>query len=529
MSVANLAVPFPRFSIPRSEGVWRFVVLAFVFALSATLWAFTRIPMAGSMHAWSSQQCVRLEMSPRDLPCQVTLGRTLSVYLAASALVSLAALVPAVVLALRGRRLLAFVPMLAPLAITFLAHVSSWAWSSYWAPFEQTSTPQLFLGPWAPWTAGGLPRSASVWRPDHLLAIGADLVLLAVPVLVMIALFRPTKAPRAGLSGRAVLLACVIAAGASAIIEWGAHTVIGAGLYLEGGWFIQGLVMVSFGLLLPVGRRRPLWAIAPVACLVSLGGATAIVGTLYDYTAFTYFRAAVPLALMGFAGAAASAFVTRQRGFRMEPGPERPRRIRPISIAYGLGFGALAVTTVMFALDPLPFQVATPLPTYLGARDRVVDLRSRLTLEEALGVAARYRAAHGSFEGFDAASARESGSHLLWDDGLPPAASTFGPELTVRVVDASEERLELVLVQTPTTYCVTTTSGGDPTYGVARTGHPRPRALLAVETCGAQPWTSELLKPFPIDGFCNDAPDIVLCRMAQKNLRDLMASSTGIA
>ena len=525
MSVANLAVSSPRFGTFRSEGAWRWIVLGFVFALSATLWAFTRIPMAGSMHAWSAQQCVRLEMLPRDVPCQVTLGRTLGVYLAASGLVSLAALVPAVVLALRGRRLLAFVPMLAPLAITFLAQLSSWAWSSFWAPFEHTSTPQLFLGPWAPWTAGGTP--SSVWRPDHLPAIAADVVLLSVPVIVMIVLFRPVKTARVGFSVRAVLLACVIAAGASAIIEWGAHTVLGASLYLEGGWFIQGLVMVSFGLLLPVGRRRPLWTIAPVACLVSLGGATAIVGTLHDYTAFTYFRAAVPLALMGFAGAAASAFIARQRGFHVEPGTERSRRFRPISIAYGIGLGALAVTMVMFAFDPLPFQLATPLPTYLGARDRVVELRSRLTLDEALGVAARYRAAHGSFEGFDAESASDLNPSLLWDDGVPGEAVTFGSELTVRVVTSTDERIELVLVRPETTYCVRAGTGAHPTYGTAVTGRPRHRALTAIGMCGVQSWTPELLRPFPIDGFCDDAPDIVLCRMAQKNLRDIMTSATG--
>jgi hypothetical protein len=525
MSVANLAVSYPRFGTLRSEGASRWVVLGFVFALSATLWAFTRIPMAGSMHAWSSQQCVRLEMLPRDVPCQVTLGRTLGVYLAASALVSLAALVPAVVLALRGRRLLAFVPMLAPLAITFLAHLSSWAWSSFWTPFEHTSTPQLFLGPWAPWTAGGTP--SSVWRPDHLPAIATDVVLLSVPVIVMIALFRPAKAVRAGFSVRAVLLACAIAAGASAIIEWGAHTALGAGLYLEGGWFIQGLVMVSFGLLLPVGRRRPLWTIAPVACLVSLGGATAIVGALHDYTAFTYFRATVPLALMGFAGAAASAFIARQRGFPLEPGPERWRRFRPISIAYGVGFGALAVTTVMFALDPLPFQLATPLPTYLGARDRVVELRSRLTLDEALGVATRYRAAHGSFEGFDAESASDLSPSLLWDDGVPGEAATFDSDLTVRVVNSTEERIELVLVRPETTYCVRTSTAAHPTYGTAVTGRPRHRALTAIGACGVQSWTPELLRPFPIDVLCDEAPDIVLCRMAQKNMRDIIASPTG--
>jgi hypothetical protein len=525
MSVATLAVSYPRFGTLRSEGAWRWVVLGFVFALSATLWAFTRIPMAGSMHAWSSQQCVRLEMSPRDVTCQLTLGRTLGVYLAASALVSLAALVPAVVLALRGRRLLAFVPMLAPLAISFLAHLGSWVWSSVWTPLEHTSTPQLFLGPWTLWASGGTPPS--MWRPDHPLAIGADLVLLAVPVIAMMALLRPARAPRANLSARATLLACVIASGVSAIVVGIADPMLGRDGYFDEAWLIPALVMVSFGLLLPVGRGRPLWTIAPVACLVSLGGPAAIAGTLYQYTAFTFFRAAVPLALIGFAGAAASAFVARQRGSSVAPHNERSRRIRPISVAYGIGLGALAVTTVMVALDPLPIQLATPLPTYLGARTRVVDLRSRMTLDEALDVVAAYRTVHGSSEGFDAATASDLGPSLLWDDGIPGEAATFDSDLTVRVVSSTDERIELVLVRPETTYCVRTSSGASPTFGTAATGHPRHRALTAIGTCGVQSWTSDLLRPFPIAGLCNDAPDIVLCRMAQKNLRDIIVSPTG--
>lgn len=526
MSVADVAMPLPRLAATRSDGVWRWVVLAFVFALSATLWAFIRIPMAGSMHAWSSQQCIRLEMQPRDWPCQVTLGRTLGVYLAASALVSLAVLVPAIVLALRGRRLLAFVPMLAPLAITFLVDVGSWAWSAVWVPFEHASPPLLFLGPWTLWAAGGSPTS--VWRPDHPLAIGADLVMLSVPVLVMMVLFRPARAPRAGLSARTVLLACVIAAGAAAIVVGVADPILGRDMYFDEAWFSPALVMVSFGLLLPVGRGRPLWAIAPVAGLVSLGGPAAIAGTLYQYTAFTFFRAAVPLALMGFAGAGASALVARQRGFRVERGTERSRRIRPISIAYGLGLGALAVTTVMVVLDPLPSQLSAPLPSYLGARTRVVDLRSRMTLDEAMDVVAAYRTAHGSFEGFDAAAASRLGSVLLWDDGVPGEDAMFGPELTVRVVSSTDERIELVMVRPETTYCVRTSRGADPTYGTAMTGRPRHRALTAIGTCGAQPWTSELLRPFPINGFCDDAPDIRLCRAVQQVLRDVIASPTGI-
>ena len=168
MSVADISMSLPRFGAVRSDGVFRWIVLVFTFVLSATLWAFTRIPMAGSMHAWSSQQCVRLEMQPRDWPCQITLGRTVGVYLAASALVSLAVLVPAVVLALKGRRLLAFAPMLAPLAITFLVQIGSGAWSAIWVPLEHTSTPQLFLGPWTLWASGGPRRRRGVpiirWR-----------------------------------------------------------------------------------------------------------------------------------------------------------------------------------------------------------------------------------------------------------------------------------------------------------------------------------------------------------------------------
>jgi hypothetical protein len=183
----------------------------------------------------------------------------------------------------------------------------------------------------------------------------------------------------------------------------------------------------------------------------------------------------------------------------------------------------------MVALDPLPSQLSTPLPSYLGARTRVVDLRSRMTLDEALDVVTRYGTAHRSFEGFDAETARQLGSPLLWDDGVPGEEAMFGTELTVRVVSSTPERIELVLVRPETTYCVRTSTGGDPTYGTAVTGHPRPRALTAIATCGAQPWTSELLRPFPIDGFCDDAPDIRLCRAVQQVLRDIIASPNDLA
>ena len=152
-----------------------------------------------------------------------------------------------------------------------------------------------------------------------------------------------------------------------------------------------------------------------------------------------------------------------------------------------------------------------------------------MTLDEAQDVVRAYRTSHGSFEGFDAAAARRLDSPLLWDDGIPGEDAMFGTELTVRVVSSTARRIDLVLVRPETTYCVRTSAGADPTYGTAVTGRPRHRALTAIATCGARPWTPELLRPFPIEGFCDDAPDIRLCRGVQQVLRHIIASPNEIA
>jgi hypothetical protein len=306
-------------------------------------------------------------MRASDPPCRLGYGRTVAVYLSASALVSLAVLIPSIVLAVRGRRVLAFVPMVAPAAVVLLDAVATWVWSGVWVPTGRTAVSPVFLGPWASWTA--MTPVASPWRPDHPLAITTDLVILAIPLIVYVFLFRPARAVRWTFGWRSALLASAIAIGASVAIEWGGNVLTGGSLHIDGGCFLPGLVVVSFGLLLPLGERRPFWAIPPVAILASLGPATMIVATLYRYTAFSWFRTALPLALMGFAAALAVALVARSRGHEREP--RRRGRIRPVTVGYGLGVGALAVTLVMSAL-PAPGR----------ARDAPPDLprrpRSRL-------------------------------------------------------------------------------------------------------------------------------------------------------
>jgi hypothetical protein len=366
---------------------------------------------------------------------------------------------------------------------------------------------------------------ASPWRPDHPLAITTDLVILAIPLIVYVFLFRPARAVRWTFGWRSALLASAIAVGASVAIEWGGNVLTGGSLHIEGGWFLQGLVVVSFGLLLPLGERRPSWAIPPVAILASLGPATMIVATLYRYTAFSWFRTALPLALMGFAAALAVALVARSRGHEREP--RRRGRIRPVTVGYGLGVGALAVTLVMSALDPLPVALATPLPTYLGARDRVFDLRSRLTLDRARRSAEAFHEREGTFRGFDAETARALDPVLLWDDGVPAVDTTFGPEIVVRIVTAAHDRIDLVVVSSATTYCLQLGSDHSPTYGTAVVGPPRVRVRSALDACRAQSWTSDLLQPFPVEGFCDDAPEITLCRGVQRLFRGVLSSPTG--
>jgi hypothetical protein len=198
-------------------------------------------------------------------------------------------------------------------------------------------------------------------------------------------------------------------------------------------------------------------------------------------------------------------------------------------VGFGLASATVAVGTLMAALDPLPYVISTPLPTYLGARDRVVDLRSRLTLDQAFGVASRYRAANGSFEGFDAGVARRAAPELLWDDGLPSFDATFVPELTVHVLPAGRDRLRLLLIGPVTTYCLGAAPGAAPTFGSAGAGSPYERAVAAVATCGGARWGEELFRPFPIETLCEGTPDVILCRIVQQRLRAVLASPTGVA
>jgi hypothetical protein len=470
-------------------------------------------------------RCAMLQMRPTDWPCGLGEGRVVGVYLLASLFVSLAVVVPSIVLAMRGRRVLAFVPMLVPAAIVLLDGLATLVWSGVWVHVEHTSVSPIFLGPWEPWSS--ITSIRGPWRPDQLVAIVVDLVVLVLPIVVYQLLFRPVKPPRWTFGWRAALLAVGLAVGVSIGIEWVAG-IVTRGLYIDGGWFFQGLILLTFGILLPLGRGRPLWSVPMVAILASLGPTSLVIGTLYRYTALSWFRTSIPLAVIGLAGAVSVWLVARQRGFRSEEAATPPPRFRPIAIAYAASAGALAVSLVMSLLDPLPVDIATSLPSYLGARERVEDLRSRMTLDRALVSADAFREQNGTYLGFDASAAEGIDADLVWADGLPGSEVTFGPERIVRIASITDRRVVLLIVAEPTTYCLRSTIGSPPTYGVANEGRPGIRARAALEGCAALRWTDDLLRPFPVETFCDQAADITLCRAVQGYMKKILASPTGV-
>lgn len=92
------------------------------------------------------------------------------------------------------------------------------------------------------------------------------------------------------------------------------------------------------------------------------------------------------------------------------------RVLRPIAALNGFAVGALVVSLIAFRGDPLPVQLDTTLPTYLGQRVAVQDVRVKMNLLMAIEAMDEYRAASGSYRGFDAKIGSQVQPKLAWTD-----------------------------------------------------------------------------------------------------------------
>ena len=460
-----------------------------------------------------------LPLTPRDWFCQEPSSSIRSVFTAASVLMAAGFVIPCMILAATGRRITALLPLLL-------------------VPLTQFQTVLVSDRWWA-----------TSWRGGTLEARLLTALLLAAPAAAMMLARRDRRRRPPVVSLVACAAAWTVVGTAGAAVVW-----ISKGMFVRhfevlGGTFTPGqlvpgaIAMALFGALLGPDRRWWPWALVPVAFLLSAGPSGAIIVGPEGLQDWSGFGAVVPLFAVGLIATAWRPIAERTtRLLRRRAGADvsvstfssapvaDAGRVRPTTVLNALGAGSLLVSLVIFRADPLPAQIGVALPTYLGARTTVADLRTRALLWQALGDMDGYRAKHGSYEGFDARTAAEVDPDLVWQRGLPHGPDgTRAPELTMGIVTASDTTARLVAISpTGAAVCIQRDAAGI-TYGTADRrsfGTAAPNAARrAVLACGETPWSPAALRPFPVTSMCDGLgreDGYLICRMVQVVLVDTL-------
>jgi hypothetical protein len=312
------------------------------------------------------------------------------------------------------------------------------------------------------------------------------------------------------------------------------YAVLGGGLSSIGMVVPAAIAMALFGSLLGTDRRWWPWILVPVALLMSAGPSGAIIIGPERLQDWSRFGAVVPLFAVGLIGSTwrplAERIGRRIRPLDVQavtdsPAPlvTDPGRLRPTAVLNAVGAGMLLVSLVIFRADPLPDQIGASLPTYLGARSSVEDLRTRQLMRQALTDMDAYLSEQGTYRGFDATAAASIDPDLTWQEGLPHGSDGQRiPELTMGIVDASATTARVVAVSpSGNTFCIQRDASGI-AYGSAPRigGHAAAPSRLreAVAACGSIPWTDAAVRPFPIGTMCAGLErdsGYLICRMVQ--------------
>ncbi|MGZ4150239.1 MAG: hypothetical protein ACXVQJ_09390 [Actinomycetota bacterium] len=490
-------------------------------ALAAFLYVAMRASTARSVsqiHSFAGY-CQRVQ-PPDPYPCHMAFTGQARAYLAATLLLWIGLAGVALVLALAGRGLWSFAPLLAlPLARGF-------AWLR---PEQLTALPWLGVRS-SPYFTNELGQG--YWASHGLRASLADLALLAAPAALVLLIRRP---PRAGLSWRgrpAFVLTTLLCLAAGATVAWftGGSTWQSLGYSNGIEIWLPAAVMASFGLLLPRGPWRP-WSIGVAAVLLSSGPSALLLSSFLRMPTTLWFAQALPLAAIGLLASSAEPLAVRwerrkERG-TAEPARARSSRLRPVVVLHALALGLVAVSVVAASADPLGIQIGTALPTYLGLRERAQDVRAKEDLLAALRSFDTYRFTHGFARGFEAAQGRVGNPSLLWAD-----SATQAGHLTMSVVRATPTLVRIVtLSASGAAFCAQSTrsSGWSPTYG-SGAGSDRAVALDRAETrCGAAPLTRATIPVLPVATLCDgvDQDQIILCRAVQHVVEDTLADPRG--
>jgi hypothetical protein len=506
-------------SVPRVRTFWLRPILGFVALClgAAALYGWMRIPLGNAEFESFRGWCTRVEMVPGDWPCAIGQTHIVVALVASSLLTGLALAVPGLLLAASGRRLSSLIPVTLGAVATGVEAMLSPAGSE-----RLFGVNQSLIGSGDP---GGY------WFAHPVLAAVVDLILVSVPAVAIVLLVRPVRRPRhIAIRRHASWVATFAVVGTIAIFRMALARVPGEELFAPALSFtlISTGTMALFGAMLGTDRRWWPWALVPAAFFLSLGPTMAVASIPTTLTALTWFASVLPLAVVGFIGSLWRPIAERLSGVRVA-WPlvmSSPRTVRPTTVLNAAAVALLVVSLLAVRYDPLPVQIATPLPTFLGARVLAQDVRTMTNLWEAIDVAESYREANGTFDGFDAAAGEVVAPAFRWLDRV-----THQP-LVLTVASANEDSVRF-LAQSASgpMFCMQRTDEGV-TYGVAEQRPPSEagptladRAMLA---CGSTPFTPRALAMFDLGAMCEGADDqvILLCRSVQKLIRETLASPT---
>jgi hypothetical protein len=210
---------------------------------------------------------------------------------------------------------------------------------------------------------------------------------------------------------------------------------------------------------------------------------------------------------------------------------ERPRVVRPRVVLNALAIVVVIASVAMFRADPLPIQISTSLPTFLGARTVVHDMAARRTLVDALDAADVYAAEEGSYAGFGPSDARALAPEIEW------AASPAGErDLVVAVDRATHGSVRVLTISgSGAALCMQRDGTGRTTWAqVDRSGDPATGLRPAVAACGSAVVTPSVTRGLDVETLCDPlvggaagADDsLLVCRSVQRRMRGILAGET---
>ncbi|MGZ6544473.1 MAG: hypothetical protein ACXVEI_04090 [Actinomycetota bacterium] len=463
-----------------------------------------------------------LSLKPGDTFCDPAPWTSHAAIVAAMLLVAAGFVLACGILAATGRRGTALLPFLAAPAVSFPGILLSDHW----------------------W-------DAHVW-PHGTVATGVTtLALMSAPVVAVAVSVRGPRAVRAQPSLVAGVVSGLAVAGAVVAMAYVARAMLAHhfGSLVSGfsiGSVVPGTIaMAIFGSLLGPDRRWWPWSLVPTAILLSMAPSVALLVGRERLVDWSQFGVVLPLFLIGLVSSIwrpAALRLTRViGGDREERSIEAPvidmapipqRQVRPAVVRNAIAVGLLAVSLVIFRGDPLPSQMSSSIPTYLGARTVVEDLRTKLDLRRAMRVMDAYRATHGTYRGFDVSKAAAADPSIHWIHGSPTQGGTGSSTTEVAIVAATNTEARLAAVSESTNgYCLQR-SGDELSYGRAsRFGGSDPAQDVigqAIAACGSTPWSAAAVRRFPVATMCDGlelSSGYLLCRASQALMTTAMQPS----